>query len=132
MDFTIYEAGSGARPVLRYGHCPDEDIGLQAGEGEACHEGEALGDTDFYFLNGVKKSRPSLSVTTSHAIAADGIDAVAFALPAGSAVYLDAEGLSWLDEDEFHVTSDDAGTFVYRIEPAFPYRGPVEVTIHAA
>lgn len=130
MQFTIYRLDTGA--IVKFGDCLEEDILLQATEEEGIFPGEQVNDEIWYFVGGNPEPRPALGFNAEYVIAANGVAAVTLPLPAGSAIYHDATGESWLDEDELHVTSDSPGTFVYRIEPPFPWRGPFEVTIHAA
>lgn len=129
VSFTVYrDAEVGA--ILRSGFCEEYDAFMQAGPGQLVFIGEAINDEEFYFLDHVPTERPVFEIATEYQIAADGVDAVSFVLPAGSTVHSDTE--TWPNEDEFYVSTEAVGTLTYTIEPAFPYRGPIKVTIHAA
>lgn len=130
MDFTLYKIATGE--IIRSGFCADDDIGLQAGEGEAVITNLKVADDVSYIVGGSPASRPSLGLSSEYSIPADGIAKVEFGLPEGSTICCLSTGEEWADEAEFSMTSEISGDHVYRIEPPFPWRGPIEVTIHAA
>lgn len=94
-------------------------------------EGEHVDPAYYIRYGGKKVLRPVLDVLTEHTIAADGEAAVSFALPAGSQVESLPDGEMWPDEDVFHFSSEEVGTFKFRIYLPFPYQDPFKVTIHA-
>lgn len=128
-SFTVYRMSDGK--IMRYGYCDHYDLPMQAEDGELVHEGEAIRDDLFYMPAGVKTPRPELDIPREFTIEADGEDAVSFDLPPGSQVFCRALDQEWLDEDEFYFSTEVPGVYEFRIEPAFPYKEDVRVTINA-
>lgn len=128
IQFTVYTVATGA--IVKSGDCMEVDILKQAGEGEAISAGEKVNDEIYYFVGGNATPRPQLGFSAAYTIAADGVATISLPLPAGSTI---RHGETvWTDETLFSVSSDTPGSFDYTIEPPFPWRGPIKVTIHAA
>ncbi len=73
-----------------------------------------------YMLAGAPTDRPTLSCLASYVIAADGVVEVSFPLPSGTVVrYAGAQFTS--TGEPFAFTTDIPGTYVFDVEPPFPY-----------
>ena len=129
IDFTLYNFITGM--IVGTGVCTHVDYPMQANDEEHVRLGVKIDGQLWYMPQGKKTARPALNIPSVHEIAADGFDAVSFSLPSGSAIYARDSSESWLDESEFHMTTEQVGTFRFIIVPAAPYQGPIEVTIHA-
>lgn len=129
IRYTRYNFITGQ--ILGNGDCQDDYCFMQAASDEEHVVPYDIDGKVWYMPNGFKTLRPTLDIPEEFTIAADGIDLVQFALPAGSEVYLLNTNEHWSDEDEFHFTSEQTGTFVFKILPTFPYQLSLKVTIHA-
>lgn len=131
IEWTRYNFVTGR--ILSCGRCDYSFVFQQAlTDEEHVLAGAHIDGAIWYMPDGIKTARPSLDIVTEHTIAADGVDAVQIALPPGSQVESLPDGEMWSDEAEFYFSTEEAGTFSYRIYLPFPYQDPFKVTIHAA
>ena len=130
IPFTRYNFVTGR--VMSTGTCEHIDVLMQAqSEEEHIFVGEKIDGKTWYLPDGIKTLRPVLPIATEYTIAADGVDAAEFSVPAGTQIESLPDGELWPDEDEFHFTSEATGSFSYRVYLPFPYQDPFKVTINA-
>lgn len=130
IPFTRYNFITGR--ILSTGQCDTLSVLMQAQtDEEHIFMGEKIDGEIWYMPEGIKTLRPVLPIATEYTIAADGEDAVEFAVPAGTQIESLPDGELWPDESEFHFTSEEVGTFAYRVYLPFPHQNPFKVTIHA-
>ena len=127
--YVVYERSTGR--IKTSGEASSIELALlqmqdPATEGIILNE-EARDDMH-YVVDGALALRPDLDCEDSYSIAADGVDEVAFSLPAGSSIR--HEGVTHSGADSFAFTTDVPGLYVFEINPPFP---TIErkVTIHA-
>lgn len=88
-------------------------------------------DMVWYFPAGVPAARPVIDVASSHEIAADGVAAVAFAIPAGTKIHFENGRLVADGDDDFVFTTSIPGTYDIRVNPPLLWV-PKVITVRAS
>ena len=129
IDFIVFSALDGR--ILRWGSCEAYILPMQAQENELVWQGPYHDPDLYYFEDDQPCLRPSVEVETEYQIAADGVEAVEIALPAGSTV-IDRQTREWFEnEDEIYFSTEVPGVTRYHVIPPMPFR-EFEVKIDAA
>lgn len=86
-------------------------------------------DRNAYVLDGVITPKASIIERTEFTVAADGVETVSFAVPAGTSVWHDGEQFN-IEDGTFEFSADDIGVFAFAFVAPAAFKD-FEVTIHA-
>lgn len=126
---TQYVVHDAEGRILRSGNAPAGQIAAQAKAGETALQG-AGSDLTHWVNAGVVEARPTLTLPTTHTIAA-ATDWTMTGIPEGTTVLTDGEQVGAVGADEtLTISFPDAGTWTLRLDPPSPHLpAECEVTV---
>jgi hypothetical protein len=122
-NFIVYDSSTGR--IIRLGYCADDDVAVQAQDGEVIMEGTA-DDSKQMVLNEQVVDRPALPFYLDRDSVVIGQKATFSSLPAGTTVDVDGDVVV-VNDHVLALTFDTPGTYRVRLS-LFPYLDR-EVTI---
>lgn len=123
VTYSFYDRDAGGQIVSVRTFDDSEgapDISAFTPENGAAWEGR----TDLrrqYFADDVLTERPALACLPDYVIAANGLDTVSFALPAGTAVYFDGTRMTSETDEDFEFVTEFPGSYQFLLFPPFPW-----------
>ncbi|MBB1247471.1 hypothetical protein [Rhizobium sp. G21] len=129
IHVTFYDSNG---RITRQKSCGDEDdlaALTPAGGGVWL---DYLDDDLWMFVEGAPALRPEIAASAEYEIAADGVDVIVIALPAGTMAACDGRAVVTEAEDDLVYTTTIAGTHELTLTPPWPWRQKtVRVNAHA-